>query len=125
MGEMTIGLVIAVIVVIVVALIAMRWRSASGEQQALRHYQNALDTLRTVSDRMESSRPAVVPRSQSDPRPAEPPARKPVSAWASDPRASSDNSVSSGQRPRSVASQNPPSSVDDRESDGLAALHRV
>ena len=65
MGGMTIGLVIAVIVVIVVALIAMRWRSASGEQQALRHYQHALDTLRTVSDRMESSRPAVEPRSQA------------------------------------------------------------
>jgi hypothetical protein len=65
MGGMTIGLVIAVIVVIVVALIAMRWRSASGEQQALRHYQHALDTLRTVSDRMESSRPVVEPKSQA------------------------------------------------------------
>ena len=64
MGTMTVGLVIAGIVVIAVVLLAMRWRSASSEQQALRHYQHALDTLRTVSDRMESSRPAVEPKSQ-------------------------------------------------------------
>jgi hypothetical protein len=64
MGTMTVGLVIAGVVVIAVVLLAMRWRSASSEQQALRHYQHALDTLRTVSDRMESSRPAVEPKSQ-------------------------------------------------------------
>jgi hypothetical protein len=64
MGTMTVGLVIAGIVVVAVVLLAMRWRSASSEQQALRHYQHALDTLRTVSDRMESSRPAVEPKSQ-------------------------------------------------------------
>ena len=55
MGVMTVGLVIAGIVVVGVVLLAVRWRSASSEQQALRHYQHALDTLRTVSDRMESS----------------------------------------------------------------------
>lgn len=64
MGTMTVGLVIAGIVVVGVGMFAMRWRSASSEQQALRHYQNALDTLRTVSDRMESSRPVVEPKSQ-------------------------------------------------------------
>src|ERR1700721_2411049 len=64
MGVMTVGLVIAGIVVVGVVLLAVRWRSASSEQQALRHYQHALDTLRTVSDRMESSRPAIEPKSQ-------------------------------------------------------------
>ena len=64
MGMMTVGLVIAGVVVIGVVLLVLRWRLASGEQQALRHYQNALDTLRTVSDRMESSRPAIAPTSQ-------------------------------------------------------------
>lgn len=64
MDEMTIALVIAAIAVIAIALIVMRWRSASGEQHALRHYQNALDTLRTVSDRMESSRPVIEAKGQ-------------------------------------------------------------
>jgi hypothetical protein len=66
MGGMTVGLVIAGVAVIGVVLLVLRWRFASGEQQALRHYQNALDTLRTVSDRMESSRPAVSATRQSD-----------------------------------------------------------
>jgi hypothetical protein len=65
MGAMTVGLVVAGVVVIGVVLLAMRWRSGLGEQQALRHYQHALDTLRTVSDRMESSRPVVEPKRQS------------------------------------------------------------
>jgi hypothetical protein len=64
MVTMTVGLVIAAVVLIGVILLAMRWRFASSEQHALRHYQHALDTLRTVSDRMESSRPVVEPRSQ-------------------------------------------------------------
>ena len=67
MGGMTVGLVIAGVVVIGVVLLVLRWRLAGGEQQALRHYQNALDTLRTVSDRMESSRPPISATRQVDP----------------------------------------------------------
>ena len=70
MGTMTVGLVIAGVAVVGVVVFVLRWRMASGEQQALRHYQNALDTLRTVSDRMESSRPAVSPTKQADDEPA-------------------------------------------------------
>jgi len=88
MGEMTVGLVIAGVVVIGIVALAMRWRFASGEQQALRHYQNALDTLRTVSDRMESARPAVEPRSQTAPQTGE---QSPEPKEALNPRPTPDH----------------------------------
>jgi RodZ C-terminal domain len=62
----TAGLVAAGIVLVVVIVLVVRWRSGTGEQQALRHYQNALDTLRTVSARLESTRPPEVPRERID-----------------------------------------------------------
>jgi Domain of unknown function (DUF4115) len=62
----TAGLVAAGIVLIIVVVLAVRWRSGTGEQQALRHYQNALDTLRTVSDRLEPTRRPEVPRARID-----------------------------------------------------------
>jgi len=67
MGEVTAVVVIVALVVIGLLVIVLRWRSATGEQQALRHYQNALDTLRNVSDRMESTRPTVAPRIPPEP----------------------------------------------------------
>lgn len=78
MGTMTVGLVIAGVVIVGIVLLVLRWRMASGEQQALRHYQNALDTLRTVSDRMESSRPAVSPSKQADEEPGTGSTRRPA-----------------------------------------------
>ncbi len=75
---MTVGVVIAGVAVIGVVLLLLRWRLASGEQQALRHYQNALDTLRTVSDRMESSRPSAAPTRRADEEPAQSSSRQPA-----------------------------------------------
>jgi type II secretory pathway pseudopilin PulG len=62
---MTAGLIVAGIVVIAGIALALRWRSSSDEQHALRHYQHALDTLRTVSDRLESTRPAEAENSRT------------------------------------------------------------
>ncbi|MFZ0668584.1 MAG: RodZ domain-containing protein [Acidimicrobiales bacterium] len=92
---MTAGLVAAGIVVLAAIVIALRWRSGSGEQQALRHYQHALDTLKTVNDRLEPSRldaPTGIP---APPRTetarsgtGEAGSRSPASATGAVPRAS-------------------------------------
>jgi Domain of unknown function (DUF4115) len=64
MEPVTAGLVVVGIVVIAGVFLLLRWRSGADEQQALRHHQHALDTLRTVSDRLESSRPSEMQRTR-------------------------------------------------------------
>jgi hypothetical protein len=94
MGTMTVGLVVAGIVVIAGIGLAVRWRSGSDEQHALRHYQNALDTLRTVSDRLESTRPSEVDPSQTV-REAPGPQGRPAAAPRAAPAARSTHVTTS------------------------------
>ena len=56
MGRMTLALVGAAVVVIALSALTAFLRRGVSERRSLRHYQNALDTLRTVSDRMEPPR---------------------------------------------------------------------
>src|SRR5580692_6410805 len=53
---MTLALVVAAIVVFALAGLTAFVRRGVSERHSLRHYQDALDTLRTVSDRMDPPR---------------------------------------------------------------------
>jgi Domain of unknown function (DUF4115) len=103
MGEVTAVVVIVAVVAIGLLVIVLRWRSATGEQHALRHYQNALDTLRNVSDRMESTRPTITPRSSTDLNQAPPRPRSEDQVTARNSGAAQESRESSRSRAQSAS----------------------
>jgi type II secretory pathway pseudopilin PulG len=95
-ATVTAGLIVAGIVVIAGIAFALRWRSSSDEQHALRHYQHALDTLRTVSDRLESTRSPEAENNRTMREPAGPaPESRPASVSRPVPASRSVRTTSS------------------------------